>query len=200
VLVALKTDPALAGIPVVMLTILDERDTGFALGASDYLVKPVERAHLAALMRKYQVQAAAPPIHAAGRIMIVEDDALTRELLRRTFASTGCVIDEAATGALALAQIGTCAYDLYLIDLMLPDMDGVRVIDAIRAAESAHTTPIVVITAQDLSPADHQRLSGSVTRILEKGRYRSQDLLHEAQQLIAMHLRHERVDVLEEIT
>jgi signal transduction histidine kinase/CheY-like chemotaxis protein len=198
VLAALKTDPALAGIPVVMLTILDERDTGFALGASDYLVKPVERTRLAELIHKYQLGPGAPT-PAAGRIMIVEDDPLTRELLRRTLASIGCVIDEAATGTLALARIGTCAYDLYLIDLTLPDMDGVRVIDAIRAVAGAHTTPIVVITAQDLSPAEHQRLSGSVTCILEKGHYRSQDLLREARQLIAMHLRHERVDVLEEI-
>jgi signal transduction histidine kinase/DNA-binding response OmpR family regulator len=197
VLAALKSDPELSGIPVVMLTIVDEPDTGFALGASDYLVKPLERADLAALLRKYQLSRSAPPAPAAGRIMIVEDDALTRDLLRRTLAGTSCAIDEATTGASALARVGICKYDLYLIDLTLPDIDGVRVIEAIRAAEGACTTPIVVITAQDLSQADRQRLSGSVERILEKGRYHSEDLLREAQQLIAMHLGHERVDMIE---
>jgi CheY-like chemotaxis protein len=192
VLSALKTDPELNSIPVVMLTIVEEQNTGFALGAADYLIKPVERQRLAALLQKYQAAGLAQA-HPAGRILVVEDDSATRELLRRTLEGARWGVVEAANGQSALAQIAWGMPDLCLVDLILPDMDGIQVIDAIRAAEAGGDTPIVVITAKDLTPAERERLSGSVTRILEKGSYGSEEILQVAQRLIATHLRHERV-------
>jgi signal transduction histidine kinase/DNA-binding response OmpR family regulator len=192
VLSALKIDPQLVDIPVIMLTIVEEQDIGFALGAADYLVKPVERERLTTLMYKYQAASSFPPAHNSGQILIVEDDAAIRELLQRTLEGAGWTVVAAATGQSALAQIAARMPDLCLVDLTLPDLDGVQVIDAIRATAAGRNTPIVVITAKDLSAAEREQLSGSVTRILAKGSYQSEELLQEAHRLIDSHLRHER--------
>src|SRR5262249_56228210 len=91
VLGALKGDPALAAIPVVMLSITDERHLGFSLGAAEYLTKPIERAQLSAALAKYRRAAGAS-------VLVVEDDAATRTVLRRSLVKAGWKLDEAEHG------------------------------------------------------------------------------------------------------
>ncbi|HMA38128.1 MAG TPA: ATP-binding protein, partial [Chloroflexia bacterium] len=112
VLGALKADPDLAAIPVVLTTILDQPERGLALGAAEYLTKPIDRTRLLAVVARYEPPPGAVPAPAAGRVLIVEDDPPTRELLRRTLAEAGWTVAEAADGAIALAAVAAAPPDL----------------------------------------------------------------------------------------
>ena len=166
VLAALKNDPALAMIPVIMLTITDERTLGFSLGASEYLTKPIERAQLSAVLARYRK---AP---GAG-VLIVEDDAATRGVLRRSLEKDGWSVTEAENGRVGLERLAAAEPALVLLDLMMPEMDGFDFLDGLRARTGRPAPPVVVITAKELTDADRQRLNGGVRDVVQK---QSQDL------------------------
>jgi CheY-like chemotaxis protein len=186
VLVALQETPELADTPIIMTTIVDDKNMGFALGATDYIIKPIDRNRLVTLVRKYQ------SVHAsqrAGQILITEDDATTRELLRRTLEQEGWIVREAHNGRQALEHLGQQVPDLLLLDLMMPEMDGFEVVRTLRASEEWRNIPIVVITAKALTHEDRQRLNGLVQRILQKGAYNRSELLYEVRNLVLAHTR-----------
>ncbi len=180
VLASLKADPAVAAIPVVMLTITDERTLGFSLGAAEYLTKPIERAHLSAVLARYR---RAP---GAG-VLIVEDDEATRGVLRRVLEKDGWTVTEAANGRLGLEQVQAASPALILLDLMMPELDGFGFLDGLRSMPAAAVPPVVVITAKELSDADRRRLNGGVSRVLQKGTRSGEELVREVRQLIAAH-------------
>jgi CheY-like chemotaxis protein len=179
VLAALKAVPELAEIPVIMLTILDERNLGYALGASDFLTKPIERERLAAVLRKHL------PDRWSGALLVVDDDPDARELLRRAAEGEGWTVDEADNGRVALERVAAQPPALILLDLMMPEMDGFEFVAALRKRPEWRAIPIVVITAKDLTPEDRQRLNGSVERILKKGATTREELLAEVRDLVA---------------
>jgi CheY-like chemotaxis protein len=197
VLTTLKSTPDLADIPVIMLTIVDEWQRGFALGAVDYLTKPIDTERLAALVARHRGDRIVPDSADGGNVLIVEDDAALRELLRRTLEHAGWGVVEAADGQAALAQITRNRPALILLDLMLPDLDGIQVIDALHATPTGQSIPIVVLTAKDLTSVEQQRLNGSVAQILQKGTYRSEDLLRHVYDLTLAHTQ-QRPGILEE--
>jgi CheY-like chemotaxis protein len=180
-LAALKADPGLADIPVVMVTIVDDKSKGFILGAADYLTKPIDRERLLSVLNKFrprpldeitdQTQAKPRGEKRAGPVLIVEDEAATRNLLRQTLKQAGVEVVEANDGRTALAQVVLNPPSLILLDLMLPELDGFEFMAALRRAENSawHTIPIVVITALDLTAADKVRLNGYVQEIIHKG-------------------------------
>jgi signal transduction histidine kinase/DNA-binding response OmpR family regulator/HAMP domain-containing protein len=135
VLTALKADPDVADIPVVMVTIVDNKNLGYALGASDYLTKPVDRDSLAVLLRKYRC--ADPPC----RVLVVEDEADMRRLLRRTLKQAGWAVAEAANGREALARLAEDQPHLILLDLMMPEMDGSTFVEALRHQDAWGVNP-----------------------------------------------------------
>ena len=163
VLTALKGDPVTAEIPVVMLSMVDEKNLAFALGASDYLTKPVDRDRLTMVLRKYE-RAGAP-----RRVLVVEDDSLTRTALRRAMESEGWEVVEAEHGRVALERSRERVPDLVLLDLMMPEMNGFEFLEALRARESWRAVPVVVITAKELTDEDRRRLNGGVERVVAKG-------------------------------
>jgi CheY-like chemotaxis protein len=186
VLVALKSDPALADIPVVMLSIVDNKNLGYALGASDYLTKPVDRDRLLAVLHKYAV--AGKP----GVALIVEDDGATRHLLRRMLEKDGWEVCEAINGREALACLQTRPPGLILMDLMMPEMDGFELLAEMRQHPEWKTIPVVVLTSKDLTPEDRLFLNGSlllsgcVKRVLQKGKFSRDELLNEVRSLVAL--------------
>ena len=135
VLSTLKSDPATADIPVVLLTILDDRDLGFALGATDYLTKPIERERLMALVRKYV------PRDERRRALVIDDDAATREMLRRMLERDGWTVAEAANGQAGLERVAALPFDLVLLDLMMPQLDGFTFVERLRAEPAAAQSP-----------------------------------------------------------
>lgn len=198
VLAILKSTPDLADIPVIMLTIVDEQKTGFALGAIDCLSKPIDSDRLIRLVNTHRRDRRAPPGMIKDYILIVEDDAMLRELLRRTLEQEGWEVVEAENGRAALALAAHNRPTMMLLDLMLPGLDGVQVIDALRALPAGPSIPIVMITAKDLTPSERTRLNGSVAQILQKGMYSSEGLLHEVRELALRCAYRQRDWILEE--
>jgi CheY-like chemotaxis protein len=179
VLTALKADPDVADIPVIMLTIVDDKHMGYTLGATDYLIKPIDWERLAVILRKYHC--AHPPCP----VLVVEDDAVMREMLRRRLENEGWLVREAEQGRAALARVAEQAPELILLDLMMPEMDGFQFVEELRKHEAWRSIPIVVITAKDLTEEDHLRLNGYVEKILQKGAYSREALLAEVRELVA---------------
>jgi signal transduction histidine kinase/CheY-like chemotaxis protein len=163
VLSKLKADPAVAAIPVVVITIIDDRNLSFALGASDYLTKPIDRERLSDVLRR---------VRSNGNeksVLIVEDDEGARKMMRRLFEKEGWTVNEAENGRIGLEQMAAHVPGLVLLDLMMPEMDGFEFIEHLRKSPEGADVPVVVLTAKDLTERDRQRLRGTVENVLQKG-------------------------------
>jgi CheY-like chemotaxis protein len=176
VLSALKADADLSDIPVVMLTIVDDKNLGYALGASDYLTKPIDRERLVAVLDRYRRDLP---------VLVVDDDATVRQLLRRMLEPEGYTVVEAENGRAALERLGEGSPALILLDLMMPEMDGFEFLTEFRRNEGWRTIPVVVVTAKDLSRDERERLNGYVHKILQKGAHGRAELLAEVRELVA---------------
>jgi PAS domain S-box-containing protein len=174
VLGALKGDPDLADIPVIMLTIVDARNTGFRLGAADYLIKPVDPDRLAAVLRRYRGEPE------TRRILVVDDDADLRRRLRSLLEKDGWEVDEAANGREALDRLAARP-SLILLDLLMPIVDGFEFLAEFRQRDADRSVPVIVLTAKDLTSAERDRLCGSVETVLQKGPLGSEQLLAEVE-------------------
>jgi signal transduction histidine kinase/DNA-binding response OmpR family regulator len=177
VLAALKADLELARIPVVMISILDDKRVGYAMGAAAYLTKPVDRDRLVATLA-----ALAGP--KPGRVLVVEDDPPTREMMRRTLEKASWSVVEAENGRVALERLGSGRPDLILLDLMMPEMDGFEFLTELRRHEEWRAIPVVVVTSKDLTEEDRLRLSGYVQKVVQKGGYDRERLLAELRDLL----------------
>lgn len=184
VLQELKADRELANIPVVMLTIADERNRGYALGAADYIVKPIEREALRKLITKFWSGAPGPAL----RVLIVEDDANTRQQWRRILRTEGCDVHEAENGRAALEHLIPALPDLIILDLIMPEMDGFDFLIELRKQPAFKAVPVVVVTAATLSEEDHQRLNGGVERVLAKTAFSRNELLDELRKMVARYV------------
>lgn len=192
VLAALKADPELADIPVIVMSIIDDRNQGFTLGAADYLTKPVDYKRLSRILNRYRKPAATHTVF-SGSVLVVEDDLTTRTMFRRMLEKEGWQVVEAENGKVALATIAKHLPDLVLLDLMMPEMDGFQFIAEVQQHPEWRALPIVVVTAMDLSPTDQLRLNGYVEQILQKGSYHRDDLLREVKELVLNWVQHQAV-------
>jgi signal transduction histidine kinase/DNA-binding response OmpR family regulator len=183
VLATLKADRALAEIPVVMLTMLDDRNLGYALGAADYLTKPIDRDRLVSVLARYRQDLP---------VLVVDDDPDFRTLARRTLEREGYTVIEADNGRAALDRLRATTPEAVLLDLMMPEMDGFDFVEAVRASADWRAVPIVVITAKDLSSEDHERLNGYVARVLQKGALSREILLGQVRDLVTVSARRAR--------
>ncbi len=178
VLTSLKAEPELQDIPVIMVSILGEDRLAQALGASDFVTKPVDRERLVRILRRYL------PSRHSGRIMIVDDEPAALEMLVQLVEKEGWATVTAENGRDALDKLAEADPALILTDLMMPEMDGFEFIDALRSHEAWRRLPVVVLTAKDLTEADRQRLSGQVERVLNKGAEATGDLLEKLRELV----------------
>jgi PAS domain S-box-containing protein len=170
---ALKSDPHLHDIPVVMLSMVDDDQLAYALGAAEYMTKPVDRDRLKKVLQRVCLD------RSECVILLVEDDASTRELVQRTLQSHGCTVVEAENGQQALDQLETVTPDVILLDLMMPEMNGFEFAEELRRHAEWNQIPVVVMTARELSSSDRERLSGKVQTVLQKGAYSRQELLQQ---------------------
>jgi len=178
VLASLKTNAATADIPVIMLTMVNDKSRGYALGASDYLTKPIDWDRLNTLLRRYCFP------HPEGTILVVEDDEATRETLRNSLEKDGWDVGEAENGRVALNLLDKGLPDLILLDLMMPEMDGFAFITAVRAQAQWRNIPIIVLTAMDLSSEERAKLSLSVEQVMLKAGFNQEKLLMEVRGLV----------------
>ena len=178
VLTALKADPDLAEIPVVMVTIVDEKNLGYALGASEYISKPIDRDRLVALLNKHRGERLPSPV------LIVEDDAHSRELLRRLMQKEGCLVYEAENGREGLERMAQTQPRLILLDLMMPEMDGFEFVRQLRQEDAWRSIPVVVVTALEITQEERMRLNGGVIKVLQKSPSNFEKLLPEVGELV----------------
>lgn len=178
VLSNLKQDPETNSIPVIMLTIVDDRNAGYALGATDYLSKPVQRDRLLSVLNKYRCDDDACPV------LVVDDEESVRQMLRDLLEAEGWEVREAQNGKVALQELKNGLPELILLDLMMPEMDGFEFIETVRNHPDYREIPIVVITARDLNEEERHTLAGGVERVLQKGQYDRDTLLHEMRRLV----------------
>ena len=184
VLKALKADPDLCEIPVVLVTIMRDRDLGFALGAADYITKPLDREMLMRVVGRH--------VRGNGRaqVLVVDDDPKTRDMLRRTLQKAGCTVAEAASGSEAIEALERAKPALILLDLMMPGMDGFEVLERLHGDEAWREVPVIIVTAKDLTREDVDRLNGRVVKVLQKGAYQRRDLVRDIHAMIARQVAH----------
>lgn len=182
---ALKADPELADIPVIMVTMLDQKNMGFALGAAEYLTKPIDRERLISVLNKYRQEQNVAEISNSAPVLVVEDDEEIRDLLRRTLEQEGWSVTEAANGRTALERLEETPPGIILLDLMMPEMDGFEFIEELRRHEEWRKVPVVVLTAKDLTTEDRQRLNGYVEKVIQKGAHTGESLMAEVRDLVA---------------
>ncbi len=190
VLSTLKNDPALDSIPVIMLSIVDDRKKGYALNASDYATKPIERNRLLAILNKHRSKHRNKQI--PFRVLVVEDDEDCRIMIKRLLEKEGCIVSEAVNGQIGLECVAVKQPHLIILDLMMPVMDGFEFILELHKTKECHSIPVVVLTAKDLTSEDHLRLNGYIEKVLQKKAYTSKELECEIQHLIHMHIRSEK--------
>ncbi|MFO0575558.1 MAG: response regulator [Polyangia bacterium] len=176
VLTRLQADLELRAIPVIVISIVSDRTLGAALGAAAYLQKPVQREQLVAALLSQRPRA-------VRSVLIVDDDPDCRDLLRRLVEEQGSVARCADNGRTAIEILAGHTPDLILLDLMMPEVDGFSLLDAIKADARWHAIPVIVVTARELSPAERERIAGRTRQLLSKGALGRGDLLQALRQL-----------------
>lgn len=183
VLATLKNEPALAHVPVVMVSMVDERRVGYALGAAAYLTKPIDRRRLVETLEVLRGDEESQPYS----VLLVEDEDHVRELVRRTLEGDGWQVVEAADGRQALEAVAARCPTAILLDLMMPEMDGFQFLAELDRIPEWREIPVVVITAMDLTREQRQRLERRVERVLQKGAYTREELVDLVREKVQQH-------------
>jgi CheY-like chemotaxis protein len=183
VLVALKADPVLRDIPVIMVTVLKDRGLAFSLGASDFMTKPVDRMGLVSMLRQYRTGGS------DGVVFVVEDEPATREATRRLLEKLGLSVAEASNGLEALRWLDSHpAPALILLDLVMPVMDGFEFLEELQHRPILSNVPVVVLTAKELSPEEIAVLTGRTQRIMTKQATSNVELVAAIRKSVPRHL------------
>lgn len=184
-LMALKGDTELRDIPVVLVTMADDRSLGLAVGASDFLPKPVRREALLAVVRRVRAGSTDE-----GTILVVEDDEATRDVTTRMLVAEGFAVDAVENGRFALEWLEDHPPPaLILLDLMMPEIDGFHVITELQCRAEWRDVPVVVFTAMDVPPARLAFLESHVETVIRKGGYGQDRMLEEVRALVARSLK-----------
>src|SRR3989440_330385 len=179
VLSKLKSKPDLSDIPVVMLTIVDDKNLGYTLGASDYMIKPVDRERLTEILAKFR------DISSPRSALVVDDEEADRKMLTQILERERWSVIQAEDGVVALEQVAKHRPDLILLDLMMPRMNGYQFVTELHKHDDWRSIPIIVVTAKDMSTEERIALDGYVEKVLPKHALTQDSLLGEIQDLIA---------------
>jgi signal transduction histidine kinase/DNA-binding response OmpR family regulator/HAMP domain-containing protein len=180
VLTALKSDPDLAGIPVIVVTITTDRGVALSLGAADFMTKPIERGRLVSLLDTL--------LCGRGTVLLVEDDQESRELTRRQLQRLNVEVIEARNGREAMDWLSANAQPgMILLDLVMPEMDGFSLLDAIKKHPDWQRIPVVILTGKELTTTERELLEGRVHNVIAKGSVSANDLAVVVRQILRQH-------------
>lgn len=185
VLASLKSDDELSAIPVIMLSMVDDRTRGYAMGVTEYLTKPADKQQLLTILRRSVREGPVAPI------LVVDDDQDQRELLRRILEKEGWDVVAAHDGRTAIDAVRARRPACIILDILMPEMDGLEFVSELRAQPAFHDIPVAVLTSHDLSEEDHRRLNGQVQKILQKGVSR-EELLEMVREIVTRGVRKTR--------
>ncbi|MDM8564505.1 response regulator [Candidatus Halobeggiatoa sp. HSG11] len=175
----LKSEPKLSHIPIITLSLLEDRSIGYSVGTAEYLIKPLDYNKLEAVIGKYNTN-----IDVSAPVMIVEDDIVTREMVAGTLEKHGWQVERAENGRIALELVKQKPPALILLDLMMPEMDGFEFIALLRQEPACASIPVIVLTAKDITVEDQQCLHDKVAKIFQKSAYTQKHLLAEIDRVL----------------
>jgi CheY-like chemotaxis protein/anti-sigma regulatory factor (Ser/Thr protein kinase) len=178
VLKRLKNEEVTRDIPVVIISMIENRELGVALGADDYFVKPVDRERLLDKIRKLTSGRAT-----RARLLLIDDDAAVHALLEEELAALGYTIESAFTGESGIRVAREALPDLIILDLMMPGMSGFEVADALKEDAATANIPILVLTSKEISADDRRELQSKVTTFVQKGKSAREHLVREIRRL-----------------
>jgi signal transduction histidine kinase/DNA-binding response OmpR family regulator len=181
VLKRLKNDDATRRLPVVIISMVDNRDLGLALGADDYFVKPVDRERLLARLREILSRRG----DGAKRLLVIDDDAAVHTLLHEDLASYGFAIEKALSGEEGLRAAQECAPDVIILDLMMPGMSGFEVAGSLKENPLTANIPILILTSKEISNEDRALLHTKVSSFVQKGSSARDQLVRELRRVTA---------------
>jgi len=176
VLARAKADPALREIPIVVVSMMDERGRGFALGATDYLLKPIDAQTLLGTLRRV-IRTIGGSAADTVTLLAVDDDPLALELLRASLEPAGFAVLTAGDGAEGLEMARLARPDLIILDLMMPEMDGFAMVEALRGDARTATIPIIVLTSKTMTADEKALLNGRISHLARKGDFNRTDFL-----------------------
>jgi CheY-like chemotaxis protein len=180
VLNRLKHDEVTSSIPVIVISVVDNPELGMALGAVDYFVKPVPADELVSRLRRFNFGGSSAKTH----VLVVDDERANRDWLTEILEPAGFRVIPAGGGREAIELAHSQKPDLVLLDLMMPDVSGFDVVEALRSDEATFAMPIMVLTAKELSDSDKQQLNGRVSSILQRGSTGATELVSHLRQVI----------------
>jgi adenylate cyclase len=167
----------------VVVSVVDNPELGLALGAIDYFVKPVEARELISRLNRFNLKHKAAD--GSMRVLVVDDEAANRSWLARALEPAGFTVLPASGGREAIDLAKSLKPDLVLLDLMMPEVTGFDVVEALRADPETRETPIMVLTATNLTEDDKRSLNGRVSKILSRKSVASSDIVGLLKRVVA---------------
>ncbi|MCK6543936.1 response regulator [bacterium] len=178
VLQELKKNPDTKNIPVAIVSMIDNKKLGYSLGTSDYLVKPVQRD---AFMKRIQKLT---EMKGLRKILIVDDDLSQAELIEEILESDDFLSEVATSGEKAIQAARRKSYDLVILDLMMPQIDGFAVLSSLQSDPITQNLPVLVLTGKLLTQEDHRKLSGNHYYIFQKSAFSREKLLEQIHRIM----------------
>ena len=175
----LRADTQLANLPVILLTLVEGRKYGYALGVGDLLGKPLPQDRLTAMLEHYRKETSLRPV------LVVEDDEAARDLLQRILISEGWSVTTAANGQEALQRLTESLPGLILLDLLMPEMGGIELLNELRTKSEYRNIPTIIITGEEIDLDKTGQFGSQVVRILKKGGYTADQLLTTIFEIVA---------------
>lgn len=164
-----KADPDIADIPVIIVSILDERGKGIALGAADYIVKPASRDDVLAALHRLTLPARA--MNGSAKVLVIDDDQLAIELMEAVLQPEGYTILKATDGENGILLAQQELPSLIILDLLMPGVDGFAVVNLLRANTATAAIPIIILTSKAMSQEEKERLNGQISYLAHKAEF-----------------------------
>jgi CheY-like chemotaxis protein len=177
VLKELKRHPICKNIPIVIISISDEKKLGFSMGAVDYFVKPVNREDLVNALSRIPLKPQG--LRKAPKVMVVDDDKTSLELIEVILESEGYQVVKTVDGKEAVKMATIEEPDLIILDLIMPDISGFSVAYRLKQRDETRNTPIIVLTSMDIDDEAREKMHGFVSGIMNKAKFTKKDLLSE---------------------
>ncbi len=177
----LKANPETQDMPIIMCSIVNAAGRGFSLGAADFLVKPITEKQLLTTLARLQDSSPEGRPNRPLQVLIIDDTADDRKLLRRTLESTDGAyhVLEASNGYQGIDMIQQQRPDLVVLDLMMPEMDGFAVLELLKRDEELRQIPIIIVTAKELTEQERIRINGQAAALFQKGLFKAEELLQD---------------------
>lgn len=179
----LKGDPATEHIPIVVISILDNKSLGFSLGATEYLTKPVERETvLNALGRLMSPRCVG--MDCTPNVLLVDDDPIHIMAMKAVLADSGYKVTVAPGGKEGIEILKEATPCAIILDIMMPEVDGFMVLEELKKRKETRDIPVIILTAKDITDDDKKRLNGSIQDIIGKGNFAHEEVLRDLKNIM----------------